>query len=263
MFVLVAGLMAVALAGCSEEEREKVSPLRPLQVKEQASSVLKGEGGYVVNWAGVLGNANPWHFGEHVVATIVAKDAKGAEVVRMDQPLDAVPPHGTLAFSGKAVAKVKPETVSITYSQAKWNQAGRIPSAFQPFPVTDVVTKRQKNGGYLISGRVGTPYERVAGTLAVTALLRDAAGKLLGGASTFVDDVRSDAKQRFIVALDSVPKGVAKADVIARTWGSTSRPYEELAMGGTVPVHTVKPKTPPFAKDRGRTLIPGVDTRPE
>ncbi|MBG0826782.1 hypothetical protein HS041_03195 [Planomonospora sp. ID67723] len=260
-------LAAFSSAGCSGGDRQDVPELKPLAVKEQVSSVLKGGDrydGYVVNWAGVLSNPNPWHFGEHVVATVVGKDAKGNEVVRMDQPLDAVPPSGSLSFTGQALAERKPVEVTIEYRSAEWRPAGRIVSEFRPFPISGVQSARNDDGSYVVTGYVGTPYRLPAGTLAVTALLRDSAGKLLGGGSTFVDDVQEDGRRRFILDIESVAdtKKIAKAELAARTWGSSSRPYEELALGGAVPLHTVKPTTSPFTEDRGRQTAPGDEAQP-
>ncbi|MFI6604269.1 hypothetical protein ACIBHX_49270 [Nonomuraea sp. NPDC050536] len=250
--VSLLALGAICLAGCSSQEPQQSTQLKPLAVKEQVSNIVKSSDGYAVNWAGVLSNANPWHFGEHVVATIVGKDAKGAEVVRMDQPLDAVPPGGSLAFTGQATAAAKPAQVTIQYRAAQWREAARIPSAFQQFPVSRVQTLRQKDGSYLIMGYVSNPYQLPASSLVVNALLHDSSGKLLGGGSTFVDDVKAGSPPRFILTVDGMPKDVkvARTDVTARTWGSTGRPYEDLALGGAVPVHTVKPTTAPFAVDR-------------
>jgi hypothetical protein len=258
----LAVLSALVLAGCSDDNKQAVAALKPLAVKEQASSIVKGDDGYVVNWAGQLANGNPWHFGEHAVATVVAKDAGGKEVIRLEQPLDAVPPTGSLSFSGQMVAAEKPATVSVQYRPAQWHQAGRIVSAFLPFPVSDVLTD-SKDGSYLVTGYVGTPYRKPAESLAVTALLRDKAGKLLGGGSTFVEDVRPGAKRRFILEIKSVAdtSKVATAEVTARTWGSSSRPYEELARGGAAPINRGKPTTAPFVKDRGRSTLTG-DSRP-
>ncbi|KAB8196587.1 hypothetical protein FH608_007670 [Nonomuraea phyllanthi] len=249
-------LGAICLSGCTDEKRP-AQELKPLALKEQVSNIVKSADGYAVTWAGVLSNANPWHFGEHVVATIVGRDAKGTEVVRMDQPLDAVPPGGSLAFTGQATAVEKPEKVTIQYRPARWRPAARIPSAFQDFPITRAQTLRQKDGTYLITGYVGNPYQMTASSLVVNALLRDKAGKLLGGGSTFVDDVKAGSPPRFILTVSGLPVGskVAKTDITARTWGSTARPYEELALGGAVPIHTVKPTTQPFAVDRSTQVV--------
>lgn len=258
---LTVGLLALGatcLAGCSTEEQPQ-QQLKPLALKEQVSHVVKSSDGYVVNWAGVLANGNPWHFGEHVVATVVARDAGGREVVRLDQPLDAVPPGGSLPFTGQATAAQKPAKVTIDYRPAQWRPAARIASAFQQFPVSRVQTLRQKDGSYLVTGYVANPYQLPASSLVVNALLRDAAGKLLGGASTFVDDVQAGRPPRFILTVEGLPDRakVARTDVTARTWGSTARPYEELALGGAVPLHTVKPTTQPFAVDRGSAILTG------
>ncbi|MEV0626047.1 hypothetical protein ACI2LC_10760 [Nonomuraea wenchangensis] len=257
--VSLLALGAICLAGCSSE-KQPAQELKPLALKEQVSTIVKSADGYAVNWAGVLSNANPWHFGEHVVATIVGQDAKGAEVVRLDQPLDAVPPGGTLEFTGQATAAERPAKVSIQYRPAQWRQAARVPSAFQKFPITRAQTMRQKDGSYLITGYVDNPYQMVAGSLVVNALLRDKAGKLLGGGSTFVDDVKAGSPPRFILTVSGLPRGadVARTDITARTWGSTGRPFEDLALAGAVPVHTVKPTTEPFSEDRRTQIVADV-----
>ncbi|MEV6154228.1 hypothetical protein AB0L53_28150 [Nonomuraea sp. NPDC052129] len=250
--VSLLALGAICLAGCSSEEPSK-QQLKPLVLKEQVSNVVKSSDGYAVNWAGILTNANPWHFGEHVVATIVGRDAAGTEVVRMDQSLDAVPPGGSLAFTGQVNAPQKPAKVTIDYRPAQWRPAARIASAFKEFPVSRVQTLRQKDRSYLITGYVDNPYQLPASSLVVNVLLRDKAGKLLGGGSTFVDDVKAGSPPRFILTVSGLPADsvVAKTDVTARTWGSTGRPFEDLALGGAVPLHTIKPTTEPFAIDRG------------
>lgn len=253
--LLLTALMV--LAGCGQNDTDKAKKFAPLVLKEQASSVVKASGGYVVNWAAVIANSNPWHFGENTVAMITAHDAAGKEVVRMEQPLDAVPPAGSLAFTGEALAAAKPTAVKIDYRPAAWHQAARIPSAFKPFPVTKVVTEKLGNGSYLITGYVTDPFQKPASSLVVTALLRDAAGKLIGGGTAFVDDVQAGANRRFIITVESVTEGAeaVKTDVVARTWGATAKPYEDLALGGATPLHTVKPQTPPFLKDRGIQAI--------
>lgn len=246
----------MCLSACATEEKP-VLELKPLSLKEQASNIVKSADGYTVNWSGVLDNANPWHFGEHVVATIVGHDAKGAEVLKMDQPLDAVPPGGSLPFTGQSSVAQKPEKVTIQYRPARWRPAARIASAFQRFPITRVQTMRQKDGTYLITGYVDNPYQISASTLVVNALLRDKAGKLLGGGSTFVDEVEAGSPPRFILTVSGLPKGtqVAKTEIAARTWGSTGRPFEDLALGGAVPMHTVKPTSEPFAVDRSTAIV--------
>jgi hypothetical protein len=254
--VSLLALGAICLAGCSSEEPSQ-QQLKPLVLKEQVSNVVKSSDGYAVNWAGILTNANPWHFGEHVVATVVGRDAAGTEVVRMDQSLDAVPPGGSLAFTGQVNAPQKPAKVTIDYRPAQWRPAARIASAFKEFPVSRVQTLRQKDRSYLITGYVDNPYQLPASSLVVNVLLRDKAGKLLGGGSTFVDDVKAGSPPRFILTVSGLPTGsvVAKTDVTARTWGSTGRPFEDLALGGAVPLHTIKPTTEPFTVDRGSQAL--------
>jgi hypothetical protein len=250
----------VAAGGCASEQK-KPQPLQPLSMQEQTSSIASSSNGYIVNWSGVLSNANRWHFGENAVAMVTAVDAGGKEVVHMEQPLDAVPPGGTLPFTGEAVASVKPVSVKIAYRDGAWHQAARMPSAYKPFPIYQVATEALDASSYLVTGYVSDPFTKTAGSLVVTALLRDAHGKLIGGGSAFVDDVRTDLRRRFVITVDSVTGGkAAKTDVVARTWGATAKPYEQLALGGAAPVDRGRPATPPFAKDRGYQVA--SDRRP-
>ncbi|WP_093172877.1 hypothetical protein [Sinosporangium album] len=257
MAVGAVALSALTVVGCSSEEKP-APELRPLALRDQTSSIVKSGDTYVVNWAGVLGNDNQWHFGEQIVATVVGKDSKGKQVVRMDQPLDAVPPSGSLPFSGQVVAAQKPEKVTIEFRPAQWRKAERVPSSFRPFPVTDSKVIRQQNGTFLVTGRISNPYNLAASSLVVTALVRDPAGKLLGGGTTFVDNVGAGGRPRFILSVEGLPAkaAVGNTEIVARTWGSTGKPYEELALGGVKPVHTVKPTTAPFSRDRGRQALP-------
>ncbi len=258
MTALALSFLSVTLlvSGCSGDEETKKTELAPLALKEQTSSVVQASGGYLVNWAAVLNNGNKWHFGENAVATITGKDAAGKEVVRMEQPLDAVAPGGSMAFTGEALAVEKPVSVKIDYKPASWHQAARVPSAYKTFPVSRVSTEKLGASSYLITGYVESPFTRPAGSLVVTGLLRDATGKLIGGGTAFVDDVRPGASRRFIITVESVSAGVAAATAVtARTWGATAKPYEDLAAGGAAPIFTQAPKTAPFAKDRGYTVI--------
>lgn len=256
--------MAALLAGCGgADESVPKNAMKPLVIKEQTSAVTQGTAGFVVNWAGVVGNPNRWHFGENVAATVIGKDAAGKEVVRTEQPLDAVPPSGVLKFSGQAIASARPVQVKLTFTQPRWRRAARIPSAFVPFPISAANTEKLGNGSYLVTGAVANPYQKAATSLVVTALLRDKDGRLLGGASTYVDDVRTGAPRRFVLTVEGLNGvgPVARTEIAARTWGSSARPYEELALSGAVSAPAAKPKSPPFANDRGNQAMP-EDHRP-
>ncbi|WP_283139271.1 hypothetical protein [Rhizohabitans arisaemae] len=253
LFVVGATTASFLLVGCSSEEAVKKPVMQPLAVVDQASSIVKAAGGYVVHWAGLLRNPNQWHFGENTVASVVARDSAGKEVMRFDQPLDAVPPAGKMAFSGEARAERQPTDVKIEFKPSNWREAARITSAFKPFPISNVFTQKLGTQGYQVIGQVGNPYSLAVSGLAVTSLLRDSAGKLLGGGTTYVDRVGPGGRRTFVITVDSPAAGaVRKTDVTARTWGSTRSAYEELVLAGLLPAHLTKPKTKPFVNDRAR-----------
>lgn len=246
-------MAAAVLAGCSGEPEETTEGLRPLEAKEQTSSIAPVGKAYRVNWAVVVANPNRWHFGENVVATVVGRDAQGKEVVRRSEPVDAVPPGRTVAFSGTLTATRQPAKVEVAVESPEWRRANRIPSAFKQFPLAEVKTVKLRDGQYLVSGYVIDPFRKPASTLRVTALLHDDAGRLLGGRSDFVDDVSAGGRQRFVITVPGVSGKVAteRTKLFVSPWGSTGGPYEDLVKAGLVPLHTVKPTTKPFPNDRG------------
>jgi len=250
--VVWAGAVAL-VAGCSAEPEQTTQALRPLAAKEQAASIAQVGKEYRVSWTVLVANPNRWHFAENVVATIVGRDAQGREILRARQPVDAVPPGRTTAFSGMQPATSQPAKVEISVHSADWRKVSRIPSAFKRFPLTEVKTEKLQDGQFLVSGNVMDPFRKAAGTLTVTALLRDRDGRLAGGRAELLDNVGAGSWRRFVITIPKVAGTVdpARTEVYVTPWGSTAGPYEELVKSGTVPLHTDKPKTSPFPQDRG------------
>lgn len=241
------------VAGCSAGPEQTAEALRPLAAKEQAASISVVGKEYRVAWAVLVANPNRWHFAENVVATIVGRDAQGREILRARQPVDAVPPGRTTAFSGMQPATARPAKVEISVHSADWRKVSRIPSSFKRFPLTDVKTEKLHDGQFLVSGNVLDPFRKTASTLTVTALLRDRDGRLVGGRAELVDNVGAGTWRRFVITVPKVAGTVdaERTEVFVTPWGSTAGPYEELAKSGTVPLHTDKPTTSPFPQDRG------------
>jgi len=250
----VAALAAGSLlAGCTAEPDRTTEVLRPLAAKERTFAIMSAGKDHRVIWTLVLANPNRWHFAENVVATVVGRDAQGREVVRSRHPVDAVPPGGTAAFSAMTATTTQPAKVEISVESSQWSKAARIPSAFKRFPVADLNTVKLRGGQYLVSGNLRNPFRKEAATLTVTAVLRDRNGRTTGGRSDFVENVGPGAWRHFVITVPKVAGEVAPehTEVFVTPWGSTARPYEELARAGAVPLHTDKPKTAPFPKDRG------------
>jgi hypothetical protein len=245
-------VVAAVVAGCSGEPEQTAEAFKPLTAKEQVSSVVAVGKDFRVSWSVLVANPNPWHFGENVAATVIGRDEQGREILRRREPMDAVPPGRTVAFSGMVTATRRPAKVEVAIEAPQWRKAQRIPSAFKQFPLTDVQTVKLRDGQYLVSGFVIDPFRKPASNLRVTALLRDRGGRLLGGRSDFVDDVSAGGRQRFVITVPGVSGKVdpERTTLYVAPWGATAGPYEELVKAGLVPLHTVKPTTPPFSKDR-------------
>ncbi|GGM72713.1 hypothetical protein GCM10010106_18900 [Thermopolyspora flexuosa] len=241
------------LAGCSAEPERTTEALRPLAAREQAYAIVSAGKEHRVTWTLVLANPNRWHFAENVVATLVGRDAQGREVVRSRHPVDAVPPGRTTAFSATTSTTTPPAKVEISLESPQWRKAARIPSAFKRFPVADLNTVKLRDGQYLVSGNLRNPFRKETATLTVTAVLRDRNGRTTGGRADFVEKVGPGTWRRFAITVPKVTGGVdpERTEVFVTPWGSTAGPYEELARAGAVPLHTDRPRTAPFPKERG------------
>ena len=72
-----------------------------------------------------------------------------------------------------------------------------------------------------MNGDLVNPYGKDVTQLAVTALLRDESGKLLGGKTSFVDALPAKGMRPFSLTTGRVPGSVVQVDIVAIPWGST------------------------------------------
>lgn len=90
--------------------------------------------------------------------------------------------------------------------------------------------KPDRVAGFTVSGDLRNPYSKPVDQLAVTALVRDAAGKLLGGRTTFVDALPASGTVPFSFTTGAVQGTGTKVDIVAVTWGGSRNGWDKLAL---------------------------------
>lgn len=237
LFVL---LFCVALIGCQPPAANQTksnsapgttkptgpdpSTAKPFVVKESAFVVhaSKLDDSVYLYWMAILQNPNADMFGDFPHLIITARDETGTVVGTEDMVFDEFTPGGTIAHSGQITVTKAPKTVDFAPSKTDWKAAAKPASAYPAITTSGVSMKPdQMAGGYIVVGEFANPYPVPLDEVAVTALFRDDAGKLIGGGTTYVDNAAASASRAFSVNNVSVEGKAAKVEVIVNSWSAT------------------------------------------
>ncbi len=203
---------------------------QPFVVVESATNISSSfDGGYFVQWIATLKNPNDDLYGVFPTVAVTARDATGAVVGTDDQVLESFPPGATIAFASQIKATAEPATIDITYKRVEWSKTKTRPADYPPFTAEMVSFTPDRVAGFTVSGDLRNPYSQPVDELAVTALVRDAGGKLLGGRTTFVDGLPAGGTAPFSFTTGTVEGAGASIDIVAIVWGSSPDVWNKLA----------------------------------
>lgn len=206
--------------------RTALVPAVPQQftVTESAYNLMPQPGGmgkYYVEWVVVLNNPNSALYGLFPVVTVTARDDSGVVLGTQDQTLSDLPPGTTIAFAGQIDATAQPSKVEFTPGKVQWQPTKTTATDYKPFTVANLTIKPDPIYGYVVSGDVANPYGQGV-DLAVTALLRDDAGKLVGRHTAFVNGVAANGSHPFSAETGKTATPATRADVLAMPWGGVT-----------------------------------------
>lgn len=197
---------------------------KPFVVKESAFVVhaSKLEDSIYLQWIVVLQNPNTDMFGDFPHLIITARDEAGGVVGTEDMVFDEFTPGGTIAHSGQITVTKTPKTVDFAPSKTDWKVAAKPASAYPAITTSGVSMKPdQMAGGYVVVGEFANPYPVPLDEVAVTALFRDDAGKLIGGGTTYVSNAAASTSRAFSVNNVAIEGKAAKVEVMVNNWGTT------------------------------------------
>jgi len=209
------------------------SKAKPFEVVETAYTTSGDPTQTVyVHWVAVVKNPNPDVYGIFPVLRVTARDAAGKVLATDDQTLGELPPGMTIAFSSQLDTKEKPAKVEVAYSKIEWHDTKTKASEYKAFSAKGVTFRKNDYGGIKIAGDITNPFPAALDGMAVTALLRDATGKLIGGGTTFTEVLPASGTQPFDLDVDQPKATVKNVSIMAMPWG-TADPiaWNHLALG--------------------------------
>jgi hypothetical protein len=176
-------------------------------------------GGSYINSAIVLYNPNTTRIATVVFVKVTFYDAAGTVVDEEMPAVGYVGPHDIAALAittqGRGAVRMTAEARTESWKTVPSGEGGK-------FTVADVNTVDNAFGGLTTTGTVTSTYPKdVASTFAegpslVTALYRDASGKLFGGTSDQWDFVPTATPTRFrIYSSNLAPSVVSTSEVVA------------------------------------------------
>jgi hypothetical protein len=216
-----------------QQEGGGADAAKPFEISESEYRISSSLGDTYVHWTAIIRNPNTDVYGIFPTLSITGRDSAGKVVGTEDQVLDSLPPGGTIAFSSQVSMTEKPAKVEIAYKSIDWYDTKTAPDDYPPFAVADTRYKKQQLGGLVVTGEVSNPYEYAVDSLAATALFRDADGTLVGGTTSFLEDL--PASGTMPLQLEELggrtpPGKVKSAEVLVSTW-SDPETWNQLAQG--------------------------------
>ncbi len=212
VFVLACALV---LLGCGADKKaetpakggESATASEPLQIVESGYSVLspaKASFSTVV-YGFVLKNPNTDKLAKLVEVKMTAKDAKGSVVGEGNAYAEAIAPGATLPVAGdfmlpdvKNIAKVE---FAISMKDEFW-----VDGTTAVVPEIKVLSKKVKKLGEVstASGKLKNTASEAAKDVHVDVILRNAAGKIVGGYSTLINAIEAGATVSYKVDYPTV-----------------------------------------------------------
>lgn len=217
---VLAELLDAADVDFSGPGRQDQAPTVQLELTETGWSA---EGGYVM-YAFGLRNPSADMRVDFPAVTITGRSADGSVLFSDDQVLVAAYPGATTYFGGQAGNGTEPATVEFTVHEPELYNIHTQEGAGTSFAVGNTALVPDGFGGLTCTGEValadGSAWDdslAASGMVAVSVVLRNDAGDLVYGSSTFVDAPQEGREASFQVPLYNVPD-YATYEVYAQIW---------------------------------------------
>jgi hypothetical protein len=190
-----------------------------------------GSGGYYVEWAALLTNPNTAQYGAFPTVTITARDSHDGILGTDTQVLNGFPPSTTIAFASQIESDDKPAKVEVTFTKVDWYPTKTTGSQYKPFTASGI-----RWGGdqysHKVVGELTNPWPSALEQIAVTALYRNANGRLIGGSTDFLDALPASGKVPFsVMDMSGLKKQPDNIEIYAMPWGGQPDEWNQLVTG--------------------------------
>lgn len=113
-----------------------------------------------------------------------------------------------------------PDSVSITAGRADRQSTTRTPAEYPPFGADKVSSTPDFPEPFKVNGDLLNPYSKEVKSVAVTAVLRDADGKVVGGGTSFIDGLPAMGSRPFSFTARLYSGRPSSVEIYAMPWDS-------------------------------------------
>ncbi len=218
----------MGLIGCSTGSIEKKPSEQNSNVVEKTAAPQQlsvAESGYSVDadgfmtYAAVVENPNSNWLANYPKVTVTAKDANGAILFSHDDSITYLFPNGKQAITGfTSVDGSKVASVEATAYQSdkNWTEEDvQGADADSLFEVTNLNEMINEYGRISYTGEVSNKTDQDASAIKISVVLRNAAGAIVGGYYTYVNDVQPGGTSPFQMQATGTPPEHAGYEVYA------------------------------------------------
>ena len=213
---LVLALSLVGLVGCASSPTSNPSnPTSATTNSNTRSPLTVSESAYHANkygsieYVAIIENPNSEWVADSVQVKVTAKDSKGTILFTNTEYVSYIFANGKKAIQGQASSSGSPATVTFepVVKTSGWTkestQAGDTDDLF---PITNLNEVTSSYGSVAFTGEITNNLKEDVSALKVYVVLRDGAGKLISGYSTYVKDIPSGGTGAFqVYAYGDVP----------------------------------------------------------
>lgn len=188
---------------------------RPIIITESAYNMDTGFSRGKLWWVVVMKNPNDHFFARRPKIRITAKSRDGHILAVKDKSFPEIAPGGELAYGDDLEPGEKPHSVTFDVTGGGFEWTETRPSDYsQRFEFRQPLLRCNSYNCRLTS-EIFNPYSRDADLMG-TILFRSASGKLLGGDTFFIKQVRARSTRAFDTSLwVTQPEGTARTELSA------------------------------------------------
>jgi hypothetical protein len=195
---------------------------KPLEIVESGHSVVDG---VLLEYAFVLRNPNPDFGVEFPVVRVTTRDAAGAVLTTNDvtfrrwlMPSETAVLAQQVDVRGAAPATVDFQVVDPTLA-SKWRTASQAQAMGLGFLRTAGLKATATAPGVVFTGLVENPNSKGVDDFIVTVILRNKAGRIVGGYGVTGMDLDAESKQVYTIKSPHDAPPYATAEAYAQGWG--------------------------------------------
>jgi hypothetical protein len=173
--------------------------------------------------------ANPFEdkFASRPTVRVTLRASDGSVITTRELSSAGIPPNGRIAFCGSLYADEQPAKVEFRPLSAYYEPTIYRPAEFLPFELLGV-RARDDIIGLRVTGEIKNPYPSETGVW-ITFLYRDAAGKLLGGETTWESKVLAGEPTPFEIRVNPGEiSGVKSIDKVVFDHNNSQSSWKDL-----------------------------------